>query len=58
MSEQYLEVCLFVCLFFVPGEHAQKPKKLHKALCSVQFLASFISSDFEVLYPILHVAKR
>ena len=41
------------------GVHAQKPKfgdsrffsekKLHKALCSVQFLASFISFYFEIL---------
>ena len=41
------------------GEHAQKPKfqivifsvkkYLHKALCSVQFLASFISFYFEIL---------
>ena len=32
------------------GEHAQKPvKKLLKALCSVQFLASFISFYFEIL---------
>ena len=45
--------------FFVRGEHAQKPKfgdvvfsvkkKLHKALRSVQFLASFISFYFEIL---------
>ena len=39
---------------FVGGEHAQKPKfsvikKLHKAYCSVQFLASFISFYFEIL---------
>ena len=39
------------------GEHAQKPKfgdfrdkkKLHKALRSVQFLASFTSFYFEIL---------
>ena len=39
------------------GEHAQKPKfgeisvkkKLHKALRSIQFLASFISFYFEIL---------
>ena len=35
------------------GGHAQKPKfgdkKLHKALRSVQFLASFISFYFEIL---------
>ena len=39
------------------GEHAKKPKlgdfqgkkKLHKALRSVQFLASFISFHFEIL---------
>ena len=54
MSEQYLEI-----IFFVRGEHAQKPKfgdgrlfsekKLHKALRSVQFLASFISFYVEIL---------
>ena len=37
--------CL-VCLCW--GEHAQKPK-LHKALRSVQFLASFTSFYFEIL---------
>ena len=40
------------------GRHAQKPKignyfsvkkRLHKAPCSVQFLASFISFYFEIL---------
>ena len=38
------------CLF-VRGEHAQKPKfgELHKALRSVQFLASFTSFYFEIL---------
>ena len=50
MSEQYSEVCFG---FFCTGEHAQKPKcekkKLHKALRSVQFLASFISFYFEIL---------
>ena len=49
MPEQYLEVCFF----FVRGEHAQQPKfeekKLHKALGSVQFLASFTSFYFETL---------
>ena len=43
--------------FFCTGKHAQKPKfgnffsekKLHKALRSVQFLASFISFYFEIL---------
>ena len=43
--------------FLVRGEHAQKPKfgrffsekKLHKALRSVQFLASFTSFYFETL---------
>ena len=48
MSEQYLEVCFVFLGFFVRGEHAQKPK-LHKALRSVQFLASFISVYFEIL---------
>ena len=52
MSEQYLAVWVFF-LFFLQGEHAQKPKfgekKLHKALRSVQFLASFISFYFEIL---------
>ena len=54
MSEQYLEVSFVFIL--VRGEHAQKPKfgdsvkkKLHKALRSVQFLASFISFYFEIL---------
>ena len=53
MSEQYLDVCC--CCFLVRGEHAQKPrfaklkKRLHKALRSVQFLASFISFYFEIL---------
>ena len=50
MPEQYLEVRGF----FVRLEHVQKPKfgvkkKLHKALRSVQFLASFISFYFEIL---------
>ena len=44
MSEQYLEVC-FGLVFFVRGEG----KKLHKALCLVQFLASFISFDYEIV---------
>ena len=42
--------------FFSGGEHAQKPKfreksekKIHKALRSVQLLASFISFYFEIL---------
>ena len=55
MSEQCLTVWVFF-LFFLQGEHAQKPKfgdsvkkKLHKALRSVQFLASFISFYFEIL---------
>ena len=53
-SEQYLEVCFVFVLFFVRGEHAQKPKfgenfskkKLHKALRSAQFLVSFTSFYF------------
>ena len=46
-------------LFFLGGEYAQKPKfgksrlfsekKIHTALCSVQFLTSFISFYFEML---------
>ena len=58
MSEQCLDIG---CFFFCEGgwEHVQKPKfvdsrfsvkkKLHKALRSVQFLASFISFYFEIL---------
>ena len=50
MSKQYSDVCFW-------GEHAQKAKfghffsenKTHKALRSLQFLASFISSYFEIL---------
>ena len=38
---------------FLEREHAQRPKfgkkKLYKALCSVQFLTSFISFYFEIL---------
>ena len=56
MSQQYLDVCLAFSLCGKGGgEHAQKPKlgdvkeKLHKALRSVQFLASFISFYFEIL---------
>ena len=56
MSQQYLDVCLAFSLCGEGGgEHAQKPKlgdvkeKLHKALRSVQFLASFISFYFEIL---------
>ena len=62
MSEQYLVVwvVVFFFLFFLQGEHGQKPKfgdgcffsgkkKLHKALCLVQFLASFISFYFEIV---------
>ena len=61
MSKQYSDVCCFL-LFFGGGgwgEHAQKPKfgdsrflsekKPHKALRSIQFLASFISFYFEIL---------
>ena len=58
MSEQYLAVWVFF-LFFLQGEHAQKPKfgdnrffsekKHRKALRSVQFLASFISFYFKIL---------
>ena len=59
MSEQYLEVRVF----FVRLEHVQKPKfgvkkKLHKALRSVQFLASFISLTILKYYPIMHAVKR
>ena len=49
------QVSVFLLFFFLGGEHAQKPKfgsgkkKLHKALRSVQFLASFISFNFEIL---------
>ena len=46
----------FLCFCGEGGEHAQKPKfgdsvkkKLHKALRSVQFLASFTSFYFEIL---------
>ena len=52
MSEQYLAVWVVFFLFFLQGEHAQKPKfgkKLHKALRLVQFLASLISFYFEIL---------
>ena len=54
-SEQYLEVCfvLFVC---TGGAYAEAKiwrfsvkKKLHKALRSVHFLASFTSFYFEIL---------
>ena len=44
MSEQYLKVC-FGLGFFVRGEG----KKLHKALRSLQFLASFISFYYEIV---------
>ena len=38
------------CLFFGGGGgDAQKPKLIHKVLRSFQFLASFISFDFEIL---------
>ena len=39
---------LFCFVSLYGGEHAQKPK-LHKALGSVQFLASFTSFYFEIL---------
>ena len=53
MSEKYLEVW-GVFWFFCTGEACAKSKfslkkKLHKALRSVQFLASFISFYFEIL---------
>ena len=62
MSDQYLDVCC--CCFLVRGEHAQKPnvfsvkKKLHKALRSVQFLASFISFYFKILSYLAYGEKR
>ena len=45
MSEQYLKVC-FGLFFFLYGE---REKKLHKALRSLQFLASFISFYYEIV---------
>ena len=53
MSEKYLEVWGFFW-FFCTGEACAEAKfslkkKLHKALRSVQFLASFISFYFEIL---------
>ena len=49
MSEQYLAVWGLFFLFFLQGEHAQKPKFGYKVLRSVQFLTSFISFYFEIL---------
>ena len=53
MSEQYLAVWGFFSLFPTGGACAEAKisvkKKLHKALRSVQFLASFISFYFEIL---------
>ena len=54
MSEQYLDVCVaFFCAGKGGGACAEakiwRKKKLHKALRSVQFLASFISFYFEIL---------
>ena len=40
---------LFFAFFWGGGGDAQKPKLIHKVLRSVQFLASFISFDFEIL---------
>ena len=52
MSVQYLAVWVFFSLFPTGGACAEAKiwrKKLHKALRSVQFLASFISFYFEIL---------
>ena len=57
MSEQYLiDVCVVVVVFCAGGACAEakiwrffSAKKIHKALRSVQFLASFISIYFEIL---------
>ena len=62
MSEQYLDVCC--CCFSVWGSmrrsqnlEIQLKKKLHKALRSVQFLASSLAFIFKY-YPILRVVQR
>ena len=70
MSKQYLAVWFFVVVFFEEGSGGggggeayaeakffSAKKKLHKALRSVQFLASFISFYLKY-YPIFHVVKR
>ena len=58
-SNTQMSVVFFFFFFFERGEHAQKAKfgdsclfsekKLHKALRSIQFLASFISFYVEIL---------
>ena len=54
-SKQYLDVCCFL-LFFLRGGACTEAKiwrfsekKLHKALRSIQFLASLINFYFEIL---------
>ena len=49
MSQQYLDVC-FYCLFVRGGGGGmRRSQNLECALRSVQFLASFISFNFEIL---------